>query len=491
MRNVLYLALVGAVVAALAVAPRAEPAFPGANGEIAFSIVLPTSYAAAWLGDAQGIESVLCTIRPGGEARQKITAIDGNSVDGPAWSADGSWLALMGGAFPESPFVETVDGSGSPIYFPSGSSPAWAPGGDRIAYTSDEGRLAVVNLVGGQPQILAERGRQPAWSPDGTRVAYIVNDQLAVVGADGTGNVVLTSGPQTHSSPNWSPDGGRIVFVSQAGRDSLPAIELMNSDGSQRVQVASVRSPGFLVSVDPSWSPDGSKIAFVQWDDDSDSSDVYTVKPDGSDLTNLTRSPFSETTIDWRPLPAAGFLRAGQASCGVGGTSGADMLRGTPSDDVVYALTGNDRILTGGGFDIVLAGAGDDRVRLGPGEDDLAFGENGKDVLDGEDGPDGLFGGDGDDRLLGGGGSDELQGQGGKDVLVGGPGVDRLVGGPGDDRITPGRGRDEQVFGDAGNDTFFLRDGERDVVHCGKGRDEVQADRIDRVFRDCERELRR
>jgi Ca2+-binding RTX toxin-like protein len=319
-----------------------------------------------------------------------------------------------------------------------------------------------------------------------------VNDQLAVIGADGSGNVLLTSGAETAASPNWSPDGRRIVFVSQAReQDSQPAIELINSDGSERVRVTSVRAPGFLVSVDPSWSPDGSTIAFVQWDDDSKTSDVYTMKPDGSDLTNLTRSPFSETSIDWRALPAKGFLRAGQGSCGVGGTSGADMLRGTPSDDVVYALAGSDRILTGGGFDLVLAGAGDDRVRMGPGEDDLAFGENGEDVLDGEDGPDGLFGGDGNDRLVGGRGPDELQGQGGKDVLVGGPGVDRLVGGPGDDRLVPGRGRDEEVFGDAGNDTFFLRDGERDVVHCGKGQDEVEADRTDRVFGDCERVLRR
>jgi Tol biopolymer transport system component len=170
MRNALHVAMAGAVLAALAMAPRAEPAFPGANGEIAFSIVLPTSYEGARLGDAQHIDFILCTIRPGGGARQRIAAVDGNTLDSPAWSADGSRLAIMGGAFPKSPFVATVDGSGPPIYFPSGRSPAWAPAGDRIAYSSDEGRLAVLNLVGGEPQI----SRSADMSPPGRRTAVVL-----------------------------------------------------------------------------------------------------------------------------------------------------------------------------------------------------------------------------------------------------------------------------------------------------------------------------
>jgi len=56
-----------------------------------------------------------------------------------------------------------------------------------------------------------------------------------------------------------------------------------------------------------------------------------------------------------------------------------------------------------------------------------------------------------------------------------------LVGGPGRDRL----------FGGFGRDTFRARDGERDIVGCGAGRDEVFADRIDLVGVDCERVRRR
>jgi hypothetical protein len=84
--------------------------------------------------------------------------------------------------------------------------------------------------------------------------------------------------------------------------------------------------------------------------------------------------------------------------------------------------------------------------------------------------PDVLLGLGGDDWLSGLGGADTLRGGRGRDVLRGGPGSDALYGGPGADRI-------------------YARDGRRDTVHCGSGRDSVRADRIDRLV-GCERKLR-
>jgi hypothetical protein len=91
-----------------------------------------------------------------------------------------------------------------------------------------------------------------------------------------------------------------------------------------------------------------------------------------------------------------------------------------------------------------------------------------------------IVGTKGPDRLRGLGGGDTILGLAGSDVLDGGVGNDTLIGGPGNDLLLGGRG----------NDVISVRDGQRDRVRCGPGRDRVIADRNDTVSRDCERVVR-
>ena len=88
-------------------------------------------------------------------------------------------------------------------------------------------------------------------------------------------------------------------------------------------------------------------------------------------------------------------------------------------------------------------------------------------MLRGSSGPDLIRGLAGADRIFGYRGNDKLLGGLGNDVLVGGAGRDRIEGGPGNDRINS-------------------RDGERDSIACGPGRDTVLKDKLDLVHRDCE-----
>jgi predicted acyl esterase len=81
-----------------------------------------------------------------------------------------------------------------------------------------------------------------------------------------------------------------------------------------------------------------------------------------------------------------------------------------------------------------------------------------------------LKGTDGGDRLRGGKGKDKIAGKGGDDCLNGGKDKDRVTGGNGDDKVK-------------------ARDGKRDRVNCGKGKDTVTADRKDRL-RGCEKKKR-
>jgi Ca2+-binding RTX toxin-like protein len=85
------------------------------------------------------------------------------------------------------------------------------------------------------------------------------------------------------------------------------------------------------------------------------------------------------------------------------------------------------------------------------------------------------------DLLRGLGGNDRLRGLGGNDKLYGGTGSDVLTGGPGLDLLEGG----------AGNDTINARDGQRDTIRCGTGKDTVNADRKDTIARGCEKIVRR
>jgi hypothetical protein len=77
----------------------------------------------------------------------------------------------------------------------------------------------------------------------------------------------------------------------------------------------------------------------------------------------------------------------------------------------------------------------------------------------------------GSDVICGRGGNDVIYGRGGHDLLVGGNGADRLYGGGGSDRLVGG----------LGNDSFSTRDGVRDYLSGGPGRDRARRDRGDRV----------
>ena len=113
----------------------------------------------------------------------------------------------------------------------------------------------------------------------------------------------------------------------------------------------------------------------------------------------------------------------------------------------------------------------------------------------------------GDDEIRGLGANDSLSGGDGKDVLYGGPGEDRIDGGKGEDVIYGGDGNDvlkeevpgnrtapsldggpgeDMIYGGDGNDGLAAKDGQRDKLYCGAGRDTYYADKIDYVDSSCE-----
>ncbi len=107
-------------------------------------------------------------------------------------------------------------------------------------------------------------------------------------------------------------------------------------------------------------------------------------------------------------------------------------------------------------------------------------GDKGRDAISGTTRADVLRGLDGNDRLLGRGGRDRLFGGSGRDNLYGGNDRDVLRGGPDADRLVGGRG-DDLLRGGTGDDTIRARDGRRDRISCGPGRDRATLDARDLI----------
>jgi Ca2+-binding RTX toxin-like protein len=82
----------------------------------------------------------------------------------------------------------------------------------------------------------------------------------------------------------------------------------------------------------------------------------------------------------------------------------------------------------------------------------------------------------GKDILHGTSKADVICGFGGNDVIFGGGGDDIIIGGPGNDKIDGGAGFD-LLYGDAGNDSFSAKDGTRDTVVGGTGKDRATVDK--------------
>jgi Ca2+-binding RTX toxin-like protein len=150
---------------------------------------------------------------------------------------------------------------------------------------------------------------------------------------------------------------------------------------------------------------------------------------------------------------------------GVGGSAGADILRGGPGSDSIHFGDGDDQVFGGGRYDIFFVeGSGDDRISGGRGPDLITFYNVGPvqvSLITGRATTPGgtvtfssirdLQGSRFDDTLIGDGGKNQIGGEPGNDTLYGRGGDDLLSGGGDDDG------------GPAGNDTLFGGSGDDDL----------------------------
>jgi Tol biopolymer transport system component len=146
-------------------------------------------------------------------------------------SGNGQRFGLPGGARPTtSDIYERVgpNWEGKQLV-EGGDSPAWSPGGDRIAF------LGFTSIATPQFQSIQTSTYTDVrdWVVQGTSLPA---RQLYVMNADGSEKKQLTNVPNGIWDFAWSPTENKIAYCEQ-GEDSKTAIVLINADGSRRQEL--------------------------------------------------------------------------------------------------------------------------------------------------------------------------------------------------------------------------------------------------------------
>lgn len=298
-----------AVLAALLCVPAAQAAFPGANGRIAYTLLVDENPDDGVLSG----QTDTFTAIPGEFTRTNLTQSPFYETN-PSWSADGHRMVVNVASSSGSGLFTMDDQGGDLKYVASvrgGHFPVLSPDGTRIAFgeapsgNDNNYEVSVINVDGtGYTNLTQSPGVDlaPSWSPDGTRIAFnsarAGGAEIYTMKADGSDVTrVTTSG--LNLDPDWSPDGSRIAFMDASGDGD---IHVINADGTNEVNLG---APGYQSG--PAWSPDGRQIAYVHGDLGT-YYEIYVMNANGSNPTRVTWSESSVGTPSWQPRPADASL---------------------------------------------------------------------------------------------------------------------------------------------------------------------------------------
>lgn len=193
------------------------------------------------------------------------------------------------------------------------TNPHWAANGDHVFFRIDVAPRpqgvsgSWLGIKGSSDKDFIQIQNTDAfcdWSPDGTQLACrsgtaeVFCSDIEIFSASGKLERTLppVSGCHHVDNPSWSPDGQWLAFQSDLG-NGKPDIFIIKIDGSNLTDLT--KKTGFASS--PQWSPDGKTLAFLcftSWDQD-----IFKINIDGTGYKMVTKFSAEVQSFAWQPTP--------------------------------------------------------------------------------------------------------------------------------------------------------------------------------------------
>ena len=219
--------------------------------------------------------------------------------------------------------IMRADGTGKTTLFHregfSAFSGVWSPSGDEVALSV--GRyFRAAGLPPAQIGLLKPDGTNlrlivddevnngfPSWSPDGDRLVFKRGHQLFVTSVANGGLTPLTDASYYSNFPQWSPDNNLIMFTSN--KDDDFELYTMRPDGSELLRLTDVKG----VDAHSTWCADSDWVVFssarMGFKDEMALYDavpqpygeIFAMRSDGSDVRQLTDNKWEDSSAVCRP----------------------------------------------------------------------------------------------------------------------------------------------------------------------------------------------